>query len=349
MAIKIQENIPLAPLTTIQLGGPARYFVECRSTEEVIEALDFAAKNKLEIHILGGGSNTVFSDEGFSGLVLKIGLKGISVEEKGSEVLVKVAAGENWDEFVQFCIKRGLTGVECLSGIPGLVGATPIQNVGAYGQEVKDTILKVRALNRETMQVVEFNNQECQFSYRQSRFKKGDKGKYIILAVVYRLKKNTKPIIKYKELQNYLQANTSLEMVRLAVLALRRKKSMLVDKTDPNSRSVGSFFINPIIEKSEFLELKKRWQESGGGSEIPNFKVAEKIKLSAAWLIEHSGFYKGYKKNGVGISTNHALALVNYGGGSAKELLSLASEIEKAVYNRFGIRLEREPECVFFK
>ncbi len=343
MTIKIQENIALAPFTTIGLGGQARYFVECTTKEDIIEALEFASKNKLKIHILGGGSNTIFSDEGYLGLVLKIALKGIAVEEDKNIATLRVAAGEIWDEFVQFCIERRFVGVECLSGIPGLVGATPIQNVGAYGQEVKDTIVKVKALDRQNLKTVEFTNAECEFNYRQSRFKQKDRNKYIILEVVYKLPKNKPVEIKYKELQNELGEKAASTQVRAAVLALRKKKSMLVDKNDPNSRSVGSFFVNPILTKAEFLALKKLKNKN-----VPVFPSKDKVKVSAAWLVEHSGFPRGYRKNGVGISANHALALVNY-GGTTKELLTLASEIEQAVYRRFGIRLEREPECVSLK
>ena len=351
---ELKAEVPLAEYTTIRLGGNARYFVSCRTIDEIRAALDFAADGNLPLQILGGGSNVIFPDEGFSGLILKVDLKGVRFEDGGDHIHVYAGAGEVWDDFVKLCIERDLAGLECLSGIPGSVGATPIQNVGAYGQEVKDTILLVRAIDRKSLELVEFSSSECEFGYRKSRFKSKDKNAFVMVEVAYRLKEFGKPEIKYAELREYIKSQKSLEnkkagmealeSVRDTVLTLRRKKSMVVDSNDPNSRSVGSFFVNPILSEKEhekFLDRLKANQIE----RAPSFKSTAGIKIPAAWLVENSGFHKGYRKSGVGISSNHALALVNY-SGTADELLSLAADIENAVSDQFGIKLEREAVVV---
>ncbi len=350
-------SIHLSEYTSIGLGGDAKYFISCATIDEIRSAFQFAESEKLAVQILGGGSNIVFPDDGFDGLIVKIDLKGIKREDDGDHAEVSANAGEVWDDLVKSCVRKNLAGAECLSGIPGSVGATPIQNVGAYGQEVKNTILAVKAIERKSLELVEFTSAECEFGYRKSRFKTNDKNKFVIVEVRYRFSKSGKPSVKYEELRDYIESKeketggrkpkdgeTSLENVREAVLALRRKKSMVIDPNDPNSRSVGSFFVNPILtdvdygnfmEKLNFNRIKR----------APSYKSANGIKISAAWLIENSGFNKGYKRDGVGISSNHALALVNY-SGTANELLSLASDIEKCVQEKFGIKLEREAVMV---
>jgi UDP-N-acetylmuramate dehydrogenase len=351
----IQENIELAGFTTIRLGGPARYFCSCTSVTELSEALEHGRKNHLRIHILGGGSNTVFSDKGFDGLIIKIGLKGISVSEEMDYALVTVQGGEDWDPFVAYCVEKGYGGLECLSGIPGSVGATPIQNVGAYGQEVKDTVVRVRVLERSTLRESEMTNAECNFSYRQSKFKQQETGKYIVTETTFRLKKNGRPTINYPEVQKAIESavpissladgRESLSAVRNVVLSLRRKKSMVIDPGDVNTRSVGSFFMNPVVTRGEFERINERWNINGDGAAIPVFEAGEKLKIPAAWLIERSGFQKGLTKNGAGISEHHSLALVNR-GGTAEAVLSLAEEIRNGVERRFSIRLEMEPIIV---
>jgi UDP-N-acetylmuramate dehydrogenase len=353
--LTILENIPLSSFTTLQLGGAANYFCACVSVDEIKEALEFARQKNLRSHILGGGSNTVFSDEGFDGLVVKIDLKGVSFVENGNDILATVKAGEGWEKFVQGCVEKGYAGIECLSGIPGSVGATPIQNVGAYGQEVKETIVQVKAINRSTLEELSFSNVECQFSYRQSRFKSHDSDKYIITEVTFRLKKNGRPAINYPEVKKIVDASVSLSSlangkeslgaVRNVVLSLRKKKSMVIDPNDPNAKSVGSFFMNPIVNSSQYSVISNQWKKIGDGTEIPTFLVENKLKIPAAWLIEKSGFKKGYTKNGVGISENHTLALVNR-GGTAAALLALAKEIKDGVEKTFGIQLEMEPVVV---
>jgi UDP-N-acetylmuramate dehydrogenase len=354
-AFSIESDIPLAPFTTIGLGGKARYFASCTTAESIREGLRYANKRNLRAHVLGGGSNTVFGDRGFDGLVLKIDLRGIIRNDHGQAVHVRVAAGEPWDTFVQQCMESGLGGIECLSGIPGLTGATPIQNVGAYGQEVAETILTVRALERSTLKEVVFARAECQFGYRMSRFKSMDADRYVILEVEFSLQKNAPPVIRYPELRQAIDSTVdlaslppgteALSAVRTSVLALRRGKSMVIDAADPNTKSVGSFFMNPVVSVELYNDLQRRWAASGGTGEVPAFVSGSQRKLPAAWLVEKAGFSKGFKKGDVGVSANHSLALVNY-GGSTQELLALAAEIQDAVAGKFGIQLQREPVVV---
>jgi UDP-N-acetylmuramate dehydrogenase len=350
-----QEHIPLEQFTTIRLGGPARYFVQCRSTEELKEVLSAAASQGIRVHILGGGSNTIFSDEGFNGLIVKVGMKGISFAEDGSDVVAEVKAGEDWDAFVAASVENGYGGIECLSGIPGSVGATPIQNVGAYGQEVKDTIESVSVLDRKTLTEHTFSNEECRFSYRTSRLKSEDAGRYIVTAVTFRLKKNGRPVIQYPEVKKIIDTQTdlsvlkdgreSLTAVRSIVLALRAKKSMVLDPNDPNTRSVGSFFLNPIVDDETLTSVRELWSRIGDGTAVPVFPFGTKNKIPAAWLIERSGFKKGLKKNGVGISEHHTLALVNY-DGTTSALLALAREVQAGVNAVFRISLELEANVI---
>ena len=270
-------------------------------------------------------------------------------------LLVTAAAGEEWDFFVKQCVARGLAGIECLSGIPGLVGATPIQNVGAYGQEVQDTIVSVKALDRTTGEPEEFANADCKFGYRQSRFKSSDVDSYVITEVTFRLRKSGRPEIRYPELRRSIDLTIELDSlsdgepvlqaVRDAVLNLRRNKSMVVDPNDPNSRSVGSFFMNPLLTSEELEILRARWLAAGRTDPLPTFPSNGMTKVPAAWLVEQSGFRKGFRAGGVGISQNHSLALVNY-SGSSKELMNLASRVEHAVSEKFGIILQREPVVV---
>ncbi len=355
MAIEIRDHVPLSAHTTIGLGGKARYFTTCETIEQIREALDFCVKKSIPLQLIGAGSNLIFSDHGFNGLVMKLVLRGVTMQDDGESPEITAQAGENWDDFIGYCINIDCAGIECLSGIPGLVGATPIQNVGAYGQEVSDTIVKVTALDRTSGETVEFSNTECQFEYRQSRFKSTDLNRYIILNVTFRLRKNGKPEIRYAELRNHVVSQIdpkaleggrhSLNAVRNAVLALRKGKSMVLDPLDPNTKSVGSFFTNPVLATQQFDELKNLWLRSAHTNSIPTFSAKGGTKVPAAWLVENAGYYKGFRKGGSGISSNHALALVNFGGTTA-ELLALANEIQEAVRARFGILLEREPVVI---
>jgi UDP-N-acetylmuramate dehydrogenase len=353
--LKIQQNIILSQYTTLQLGGEAKLFCECTSIEEIKGALHFAKVNNHRLQILGGGSNTIFSDDGFDGVVLKVNYNGISYAEDGNDILVTANAGVDWEKFTATCVEKGYAGVECLSGIPGLAGAVPIQNVGAYGQEVKDTIEHVSVVERDTMKEKIFTNAECRFSYRQSRFKSDDAGKFVVTGVTFRLRKNGRPTINYPEVKKIIDSHIdlpsladgreSLNAVRNIVLSLRKKKSMVIDPNDPNTKSVGSFFMNPVVDNNRLLDIRNRWNEIGDGTLMPVFSSEEKTKIPAAWLIEKSGFKKGYMMNGSGISENHTLALVNR-GGTTTSLLMLAEEIRNGVEQRFGVKLEYEANLI---
>ena len=347
-----QEDIPLAPYTSIGLGGRARYFATCGSVGDLRDCLTWVAAKNLPVQILGGGSNIIFSDSGFSGLVIKIALEGVDFSEDGEQVQVIASAGQDWDAFVRICVERGLAGLECLSGIPGQVGATPIQNVGAYGQEVQETITQVRALDRRTLEIVEFTGAECRFAYRQSRFKAEDRDRYVVVEVTYHLRPDGRPELRYPELRRRLEEQLDLDSlesgapvlsaVREAVLQLRRGKSMVADPEDPNAHSVGSFFLNPVLTKDQFAVFAER---IGDRSSIPTFDASGGIKVPAAWLVERAGFHKGHRRKGAGISAHHALALINCGGTTC-ELLELAAEIQQEVFKKFGIKLDREPIIV---
>lgn len=347
--LEVKESFPLADLTTIKLGGNARYFVSCDSEEQIIEALKYAKDKSLSVFVMSGGSNVIFPDEGYHGLVLQVNNKGIEFNEE----TVVSKAGEEWDSLVAQCVDKGLGYIECLSGIPGSVGSTPIQNVGAYGQEVKDSIVSVKAIDRDTFEEVLFYNDECGFSYRNSRFKSDDRDKYIITEVTFRLKKNCTPHIRYAEINRYLKnvnmeallpGREKLTILRNAILEIRKKKSMVIDPKDRNSVSCGSFFLNPILNPDEFKKFRKYCKRLE--LKFPSFDDPRGTKLSAAWLIENAGFKKGYKKGNVGISENHSLALVNYGRGTTEEILKLANEIKEKVEQQFMVELHNEPVIV---
>lgn len=341
--MQIREAVLLAPFTTIGLGGPARYFCDCASEQDVREAVEFARRQALPLHILGGGSNVVFADAGFPGLVAHVTSRGLVFETLGDgSVMVTAAAGERWDDLVAGAVARAASGIECLSGIPGTVGAAPIQNVGAYGQEIAETLVDVACLDKDRLERVTFTGKDCAFGYRMSRFKGPDRDRYVVLAVRLRLRAAARPALRYAELAaavgrrggiDDLESGAAIARVRETVLELRRGKSMVLDPADPNTRSVGSFFVNPVVSQEAFARLE-RWQP-------PAFPAVNGIKVPAAWLVEQAGFRKGETRGGVGISTRHALALVNR-GGTTTELLAFAEEIERAVFNKFGVRLERE-------
>jgi UDP-N-acetylmuramate dehydrogenase len=356
--VNLRENVRLAAYTTLQLGGPARYFVECATESEVRAALAHAADLGLPVFVLGGGSNVVFGDAGFPGVVLRVAIGGIAFGEgDGAAPEISAGAGADWDTLVQGAVERGWTGVECLSGIPGTVGGTPIQNVGAYGQEVAETLVRVTCLDRTTLERRTFTTAECEFGYRDSRFKRRDRGRYVVLDVTLRLRRDAPARVRYPELRDAIARAGSpsfdaaapadaVRLVRQTVLALRRAKSMVLDPADPNARSAGSFFMNPVLSAAAFAALERRWQGGGGAGAIPSFPGGDDaVKVPAAWLVERAGFPKGYRRAGAAVSARHALALVNLGGTSA-ELLALADAIRTGVEGRFGIRLECEPEVV---
>ena len=346
---------PIAPYTTIGLGGPARVFSPCGRVDDLRNALTHARGEGIPVQVLAGGSNILFADRGFDGMVVKVDITGLKSEERPDGVEVVAGAGETWDGVVAYAVSQGWGGIECLSGIPGSVGATPVQNVGAYGQEVSETIVSVSALERATLREITFTGKECLFGYRRSRFKAEDRDRFVITAVRFLLRPNAGVDARYPELRRTLAEGAdiaslrpggeTLAAVRNAVLALRRAKSMVVDPSDGNSRSVGSFFTNPIVSSSEFHRILERWAGEGDRSVMPSCPASGGIKLSAAWLVEKSGFTKGLRRGGVGISQHHALALINV-NGTTEEILALEREIRSAVAARFGVELEREPVVV---
>lgn len=340
MTSAIGERVPLAPRTTLGLGGEARFHVEAADDESVVEGLRWAARRGLEARILGGGSNLIVADEGVDGLVIEMAQLGIQERREAERVLVSAAAGENWDDFVAECVARDLAGIECLSGIPGRVGATPIQNVGAYGQDVAETIVAVRALDRRSLEIVTLRPEECEFAYRDSAFKR-DPGRHVVLEVTFALRPGGAPAVRYAELTRALpdEPAPSLARVRDTIVSLRRKKSMVFDLDDPNSRSAGSFFTNPIVSEAEAARVVASWD-----GEVPRWPTGDgRVKLAAGWLIERAGIAKGTRRGAVGVSSAHALALVHHGGGTTRELLTLAEEVKATVVKRFGVELVREP------
>jgi UDP-N-acetylmuramate dehydrogenase len=341
-----QHDVPLAPRTTLGIGGPAKRLVTVENVGELAEALEAADAAGERVLVLGGGSNLVVGDAGWDGVVVCLGMREVTVRRHEDMAVVSAEAGASWDELVAQTVGEGLVGVECLSGIPGQVGATPMQNVGAYGQEVGDTLVLVRAYDREARQVVTFDRQACGLSYRASVFK--GSARYVILEVRFRLAIGKQSVpIRYAELSRALGVaegeRAPLAEVRKTVIALRRGKGMVVDPADPESRSAGSFFVNPILDDAALAALKGR----EGAAGVPCFAgPAGATKVSAAWLIERAGFAKGYTKGRVGISTKHALALVNRGGATAAELMDLAREIQAGVRAAFGVELSPEPIVV---
>lgn len=347
--MKPQENIPLAPMTTLGVGGPARYFVEAATQAEVRDALSFANERELPLFVLGGGSNLVVADGGFPGLVLKIALRGVESQNHGKRRMYRVAAGEDWDGFVARAVGEGCAGIECLSGIPGSVGGTPVQNVGAYGQEVAETIVEVRTIHRYTLQLKSFNPAECHFGYRSSWFNLRSERRDIIVGVDFLLRRDGEPSLRYADLQMKFagKAKPSLQQLREAVLAIRRSKSMVIEADDENRHSVGSFFRNPVVVQEMFEALDRRM--CARGLAMPSYPAGEGLrKLSAAWLVEQAGFHKGYARGVVGISTRHSLAIVNRGGATAAEIVSLKDDIQAKVRGEFGIEMVPEPVFVGF-
>ena len=361
MSLSVLQDVSLAPLTTLELGGPAHALVEASDEETVIEGLAWAQARGLPVLALGGGSNLVIADRGFPGLVIRIALRGASFEPDGALTLMHARAGEPWDGLIAETVRRGLSGLECLSGIPGLAGATPIQNVGAYGQEVAETIRAVRVVDRRSRQIAVLAPAQCGFSYRDSVFKR-EPDRWIVLGVTFALRRDGVPHLGYRELEQALATSTAaatslspssqptLALVRDTVIALRRGKSMVIDAGDENRRSAGSFFMNPIVTAAEADGLVAGWLGQGlitDATQVPRFAAGpDRIKLSAGWLIEHAGWHKGFRRGAVGISSRHALALVHHGGGTTAELLALADDVRDAVAARFGVTLVREPVVV---
>jgi UDP-N-acetylmuramate dehydrogenase len=346
----IQENIPLAPLTTLQVGGAARYFAEASSEDEVPEAARFAKSKQLPLFILGGGSNLVVADSGWPGLALKIAINGIAGQTEESTVSFAVGAGVAWDDFVAHAVASNCAGVECLSGIPGSVGGTPVQNVGAYGQEVSETIRSVRAFDLKEDRAITLTPQACRFRYRTSVFNTTERGRYIILRVTYRLTQDGAPSLQYADLQKHFSGwrnPPSLAEVREAVRQIRRSKGMLIVPGDDDCRSAGSFFKNPVLSEAHFHDLVRRADSKS--LKIPSYSALDaQRKVPAAWLVEHSGFAKGFTLGAAAISHKHALALINSGNATAADMVRLKEKIQHGVQEAWGVVLEPEPVFVGF-
>lgn len=348
-SMQIRENVPLAPRTTLQVGGPARYFAEAASPAEVREGVEWARSRQLPLFVLGGGSNLVVADGGFSGLVLNIAIRGIELRRETGRAVFEAGAGECWDEFVARTVEADCAGLECLSGIPGTVGGTPVQNVGAYGQEVAQTITEVQTLDLRDGQVRTLCNEACGFGYRSSIFNTSERGRFIILRVTFALEPGGRPRVEYRDVKEYLAAHGSetratLAEVRQAVREIRHAKAMLIVEGDEDARSAGSFFKNPVLDPAEYERLV-----SATGGKLPCYPApGQQHKVPAAWLVEHAGFRKGYTRGGVGISRRHALAIVSRGGATAAEIVALKNDIQAAVRDKFGVELTPEPVFVGF-
>lgn len=346
----VADHVPLAPLTTLRLGGPAARLVTASREHDAVEVVREIDARREALLVLGGGSNLVIGDAGFDGTVLRMQTRGRSrrMGEDG-RVHVTVQAGEPWDLFVAAMVDEGLAGVECLAGIPGLVGAVPMQNVGAYGQDVSETIVQIRAYDRQLGEVVEIGRETCGFAYRSSVFR--GKDRHVILEVTFALEqtRESRPI-RYAELARALDIaegeSAPLSTVRSTVVLLRRKKGMVLDPSDPDTTSAGSFFTNPILSPEALASLRARLGDQGAITVFP--ESDGRFKVSAGWLIEQAGFSKGFVGRGgrVAVSSKHALALVNRGSASTEELVALARLIRDRVQARFGVTLEHEPVFV---
>ena len=346
--MKLLEHVVLAPYTTFGIGGEARWFAEARSEQDVVEAERLARQARIPLFVLGGGSNLLVSDSGFPGLVLRMALAGIQEVDTGAKRLFEVAAGEDWDQLVSRTVECNCAGMECLAGIPGTAGGTPVQNVGAYGQEVAQTIERVRAYDLQSERFVEFTRQECGFAYRGSRFNRQDRGRYILTRVDYALEQDGAPTLSYPDLKRYLESTgtaASLSSVSRAVREIRRGKGMVLTAGDPDCRSAGSFFKNPVVAAATYRRLEAAYAPVS----IPHYPAPptaggeEQVKLPAAWLLEQAGFSRGYVRGAAGISSRHTLARINRGGAQAADILALRDEIKAGVEKRFGVMLEPEP------
>lgn len=340
----VASAVPLAPRTSLELGGPAHQLVTVRSEDELRSVVRWAGRERLDVTPLGGGTNVVVADRGVPGLVVLIASRGSEVREDG---LVVAAAGEEWDRVVASAVAHGLAGIECLSGIPGNVGATPIQNVGAYGQEVGEVLAWVRAVDRLTAEPEVLTPAECQLGYRTSCFRR-QPGRFVVCEVAFRLRPGGAPTLRYSELARAVAergTGAGLAAVRRTVLELRRAKSMVLDDRDPNRRSVGSFFVNPVLDERALAQVVA----AAAPAIVPRHPLGDgRAKVPAAWLIEAAGFSKGERRGAVGISDRHALALVHHGGGTTAELLALAAEIRAAVAAKLDVTLTPEPVFLGF-
>ena len=353
--MEIRENILLAPYTTLRIGGPARWFMEATNEAELTEAVTFAQSQRAELFVLGGGSNLLVADKGFSGVVVRVANRGIREYMDGGSGIFTAAAGEHWDSLVATVVERDFAGIECMIGIPGTVGGTPVQNVGAYGQEVATTIVSVRALDRTTLRMADFGNSACQFAYRRSIFNSTARDRYIVTEVTFRLRAHGPPHLAYQDLAEAFagKPQPKLTQVSKMVREIRRRKGMLLIEGDANCRSAGSFFKNPVVSESLLADISARMTKEANLSgqphadSIPHFAAGKgSVKLLAGWLIEHAGFPRGFALGQAGISTKHTLSIVNRGDATAAGILALRDQIRQRVLAQFGICLEQEPVYV---
>lgn len=360
----IRTDVPLASYTTLGVGGPARWLVEVQSDEELLAAVRFARSHKAPFFLLGGGSNLLVSDAGYPGVVIHYAGTGrIEIHRRKTDTTISADAGVVWDSVVRLAVEKDCAGVECLAGIPGSVGGTPVQNVGAYGQEVADTIQNVHAIDLKTEKPVELTSAKCGFAYRRSIFNTTQRGRFAITRVDYNLKSDGPPRIEYRDLKQHFagKRKPALAEVASAVRKIRASKGMLLSPEDSDSRSAGSFFKNPIVA----TETVRKIAEVKGCrvEEVPQFPAhsvdsdftgesgaqgSKPIKLSAAWLIELAGFQKGYTLGRVALSTKHVLAIVNRGGATAAEIVALRDAVLDGVQAKTGVLLEQEPVSVGF-
>jgi UDP-N-acetylmuramate dehydrogenase len=349
VAPTFSEAVPLAAYATLRVGGPARYFVAVTTARALEWTLAEARERDLPVFLLGGGSNLVVADAGFDGLVVRNALAGFLPEAgPNGKTWVTAGAGEDWDLFVDRCVAEGLQGVECLAGIPGTVGATPVQNVGAYGQEVADTVVRLTALDRTTGETVTLTRDDCRFAYRRSRFNAEEPGRWIITSVTFALHPGGVPCLKYRDIQQYFEGRAeppTLAEVATATREIRARKGMVVREEDPDSRSAGSFFKNPTVPAAVYEAVAARYADGA----VPHWPQPDgTVKLSAAWLIEQSGFRRGETFGNVGFSGKHILAIVNRGHGTAAEIIALARRVQERVGETFGVPLHPEPVFVGF-
>ncbi|GAB2777180.1 UDP-N-acetylmuramate dehydrogenase [Streptomyces daliensis] len=343
------HEAPLAPLTTFRLGGPAARLITATTDDEVVAAVQEADDAGTPLLLIGGGSNLVIADEGFTGTAVRIATSGFTLSGEHLEL----AAGENWSDAVARTVEAGLAGIECLAGIPGSAGATPVQNVGAYGQEVSSTITEVVAYDRRARETVTLPNAECGFSYRHSRFK-ADPSRYVVLRVRFLLEDagGLSAPLKYAETARVLGVEpgerVAAATARETVLKLRAGKGMVLDPEDHDTWSAGSFFTNPVLDEADFAAFTERVAERlGADVAAPAFPAGEgRTKTSAAWLIDKAGFTKGYGSGPARISSKHTLALTNRGDATTADLLALAREVRDGVYEAFGVTLVNEPVTV---
>ncbi len=352
LPFELHEHVPLAPLTTLEVGGATRYLARCHDLVGLQAVLAWAGERQLPIFLLGGGSNVLVADGGFAGLTPQYADDSWQAELDGDAVVLRLGAGHDWDAAVARCVEQGWGGVECLSGIPGLVGAAPIQNIGAYGQDVSETLGGVEGIELSNGNVHHWSAAQCRFGYRSSAFKEDWRGRYILTAVTLRLPVSDHGYVRYGELQRRLEASgapPTLSRVRREVLAIRGAKSMLRSDSDPNRRSAGSFFVNPVVPPEVAEQAAEVWRQRGDDGQMPAFPASDgRVKLSAAWLIERAGFPRGYQRGPAGLSSRHTLALINRGGAKASDLLDLAAEIRMGVQRVFGVTLVPEPQLVGF-